>query len=101
MVESPLPGCSPASAAARATGREPVAFPEETALGALARYISRSDPNNYQPTNIAFGLLPDLGDRIRDKMKRRMALSQRALARLAAFQASMDEVPTLPAASAG
>ena len=88
-------------AAARAQDRAPAIFPEETALGALARYISRSDPANYQPTNIAFGLLPELADRIRDKMKRRLALSQRALTRLSVFQASREEVPTLPAASAG
>ena len=88
-------------AAARSRGGEPTAFPEETALGAMARYISRSDPKNYQPTNIAFGLLPELTERVRDKMKRRLALSQRALARLADFQASLEEVPTLPAASAG
>ena len=88
-------------AAARVQGREPVPFPEETALGALARYISRSDPRNYQPTNIAFGLLPELAERIRDKNKRRLGLAQRALARLAAFQASMDEGLPPRAASAG
>jgi methylenetetrahydrofolate--tRNA-(uracil-5-)-methyltransferase len=88
-------------AAARARGREPMAFPEETALGALARYISRSDPNNYQPANIAFGLLPELGERVRDKMKRRLSLSHRALARLASFQASIDEGLPLPAVSTG
>jgi methylenetetrahydrofolate--tRNA-(uracil-5-)-methyltransferase len=88
-------------AAARARGRAPTPFPEETALGALARYISRSDPNNYQPTNIAFGLLPELGDRVRDKAKRRLSLSHRALARLTSFQASMEADLSLPAASAG
>jgi methylenetetrahydrofolate--tRNA-(uracil-5-)-methyltransferase len=45
-------------AAFRARGEEPVGFPEDTALGALGRYIARSDPKHYQPTNIAFGLLP-------------------------------------------
>jgi len=88
-------------AAARARGRAPAVFPEETALGALGRYISRSDPNNYQPTNIAFGLLPELGDRVRDKLKRRLGLSHRALARLATFQAAREDGPPLPAASAG
>jgi methylenetetrahydrofolate--tRNA-(uracil-5-)-methyltransferase len=88
-------------AAARVQGREPAAFPEETALGALARYIARSDPRNYQPTNIAFGLLPDLEERIRDKSKRRLGLAQRALARLAVFQASMDRGRPPRAASAG
>jgi len=88
-------------AAARVRGREPAAFSEETALGALGRYISRSDPRNYQPTNIAFGLLPELDKPIRDKAKRRLALSHRALARLAAMQASAEEDLLPPAASAG
>lgn len=72
-------------AAARARGEEPIAFPEDTALGALGRYIARSDPKHYQPTNIAFGLLPDLPQRIRDKSRKRLAMSERALASLAAF----------------
>ena len=88
-------------AAARARGRAPSAFPPETALGALARYISQSDPRNYQPTNIAFGLLPELSERVRDKIKRRLSLSQRALARLAIFQPTVEEGLALPAASAG
>jgi methylenetetrahydrofolate--tRNA-(uracil-5-)-methyltransferase len=88
-------------AAARVQGRAPAVFPEETALGALGRYISHSDPRNYQPTNIAFGLLPELGERVRDKAQRRLRLSHRALARLAAFQASMDEATAPPVATAG
>jgi methylenetetrahydrofolate--tRNA-(uracil-5-)-methyltransferase len=88
-------------AGARARGGAPVPLPEETALGALGRYISHSDPTNYQPTNIAFGLLPELPERIRDKAKRRLGLSSRALARLADFQASIDEGPSVHAASAG
>jgi methylenetetrahydrofolate--tRNA-(uracil-5-)-methyltransferase len=83
-------------AAARATGREPVPFPEDTALGALGRYIARSDPENYQPTNIAFGILPELGKRIRDKSQKRRAISDRALQSLEAFRASAG----LPADSA-
>jgi len=88
-------------AAARVRGREPVEFPPETAMGALARYISQSDPNHYQPTNIAFGLLPELQDRTRDKNKRRLKLSDRALVRLASFQASIEDDVVQPAASAG
>jgi len=70
-----------------------VAFPEETALGALGRYISRSDPEHYQPTNIAFGILPELGTRIRDKSKRRLAVSQRALDALEAFRHAVQPAP--------
>jgi methylenetetrahydrofolate--tRNA-(uracil-5-)-methyltransferase len=76
-------------AAFRVRGAEPPALPEDTALGALGRYIARSDPQAYQPTNIAFGLLPDLPARIRDKARRRLALSERALRSLERFQASL------------
>jgi len=88
-------------AAARVRGREPVEFPPETAMGALARYISQSDPSHYQPTNIAFGLLPELQERVRDKSKRRLKLSDRALVRLASFQALIEDDVVQPAASAG
>jgi methylenetetrahydrofolate--tRNA-(uracil-5-)-methyltransferase len=73
------------AAAARARGQEPASFPTETAIGALGRYISQSDPAHYQPTNIAFGLFPDLAKPVRDKQRRRRALSDRALASLAGF----------------
>ncbi len=74
------------AAAARSRGDAPVPFPEVTALGALGRYIARSDPRHYQPTNIAFGLLPELPERIRDRSKKRMAMAQRALAALESFR---------------
>jgi methylenetetrahydrofolate--tRNA-(uracil-5-)-methyltransferase len=77
------------SAAFRVQGDEPPAFPEDTAHGALGRYIARSDPKHYQPTNIAFGLLPELPQRIRDKSQKRLALSARALASLARFEAQL------------
>jgi methylenetetrahydrofolate--tRNA-(uracil-5-)-methyltransferase len=84
-------------AASRARGEEPQAFPLDTAMGALGRYISSSDPKHYQPTNIAFGLFPELGETIRDKRLRRRALSERALTSLAAFTArgfkSVAETP--------
>jgi methylenetetrahydrofolate--tRNA-(uracil-5-)-methyltransferase len=76
------------AAAARARDLLPTAFPETTALGALGRYIARSDPRHYQPTNIAFGLLPELPIAVRDKASRRRALSERALGALGEFQGS-------------
>lgn len=77
-------------AAHRVRGQAPPTFPEDTALGALGRYISRSDPAHYQPTNIAFGLLPELPQRIRDKARRRLALARRALESLERFRAGLD-----------
>jgi len=73
----------------RARGRDPLALPEDTALGALGRYIARSDAEHYQPTNIAFGLLPELAERVRDKAKKRQALAARALASLERFLGSL------------
>jgi methylenetetrahydrofolate--tRNA-(uracil-5-)-methyltransferase len=100
-VESAASGLLAGLAASfRARGEEPLSFPEDTALGALGRYIARSDPAHYQPTNIAFGLLPDLPRRVRDKAKKRLALADRALESLARFQARL-EAPLEAAASGG
>jgi methylenetetrahydrofolate--tRNA-(uracil-5-)-methyltransferase len=82
-------------AARRARGEAPVSFPEDTALGGLGRYIARSDPANYQPTNIAFGLLPELALRVRDKARKRLALSTRALESLERFRTSLRDEPRL------
>jgi methylenetetrahydrofolate--tRNA-(uracil-5-)-methyltransferase len=83
-------------AAFRARGNEPLVFPEDTALGALGRYIARSDPGHYQPTNIAFGLLPELPDRIRDKAQKRRAIAHRALESLERFRARLAEEEGAP-----
>jgi methylenetetrahydrofolate--tRNA-(uracil-5-)-methyltransferase len=88
-------------AAFRARGASPPAFPEETALGALGRYVARSDPEHYQPANIAFGLLPELPQRVRDKAKKRLAMARRALEALGRFQVELDPPSTAPAEAAG
>lgn len=63
--------------------REPLVLPETTALGALLHYVANAEPENYQPTNISFGLLPPLS--IRNRRKRNQALGERALADLQKF----------------
>jgi len=73
----------------RSLDREPLPFPEDTALGALGRYIARSDPAGYQPTNVAFGLLPELPQPVPDRARRRRALAQRALLSLERFRARL------------
>ena len=60
------------------------------------RYIARSDPEHYQPTNIAFGLLPELPQRVRDKARRRMALAERALGSLERFQSRLRALESSP-----
>lgn len=66
-------------------GLEPYIFPEETAHGALCRYITQADPANFQPMNINFGLLPPLGQKIRDKKLKNKTIADRALAALKEF----------------
>jgi methylenetetrahydrofolate--tRNA-(uracil-5-)-methyltransferase len=74
------------NAAALALGRPPRAAPRTTALGALAHYVSHADSNDYQPTNIAFGLMPPLEKAPRRRAARRLATAERALADLAVWQ---------------
>ena len=74
-------------AAALVRGETPRALPRTTALGALAHYVSHASPANYQPTNIAFGLLPSEDRPPRGRAARREALARRALADLDAWRA--------------
>ena len=60
-------------------GKEPVDFPIETALGALAHYISNASTKNFQPMNINFGLMPPLNIRIRKKREKNAFIAERAL----------------------
>ncbi len=53
--------------------------PRTTALGSLAFYISHARAISYQPTNITFGIIPELENPIRKKAERREALATRAL----------------------
>ena len=56
-------------------------FSEFTMIGALAKYIST--PNaKFQPMNANFGILPELGEKIRDKKLRYEKLADRAIEKL-------------------
>ena len=67
------------NAANRVLGREAFLPSELTMTGALARYISDGSVKNFQPMGASFGLLPALGERIRDKKLRYEALAERGL----------------------
>jgi len=59
-------------------GLEPVVPPPTTMLGALMRYLAEADPRHFQPMNSNLGLVDPLPQVIRDKQKKRDALSARA-----------------------
>ena len=48
------------NAARQAMGEAPTEAPRETAIGALAHYVSHAEAKHYQPTNITFGIMPPL-----------------------------------------
>ena len=65
-------------------GHAPEPFPATTALGALARHLTESDPRHFQPANVNYGLFTELPGRVR-RGDRRAAYVERAHADLAAW----------------
>ncbi|MBP2674268.1 MAG: trmFO [Deltaproteobacteria bacterium] len=61
------------SAAERASGREPRAFPRESMIGALMAHITAPAPGAPQPMNANFGLLPEVAVRRKKDRKGRKA----------------------------
>lgn len=85
-VESASSGLMAGLAAARAVLELPeVEFPDVTAHGALANYISNPAIENFQPMNINFGLIPPLTVRIRKKREKNAQIAARALEALDGF----------------
>ncbi len=80
-VESAASGFLAAVAmAAKVQGREPVEFPQETAIGALGLYISDERHEHFQPMNINFSIIAPLQQRIRKKSEKNLAIANRSLA---------------------
>ncbi|MCI8697782.1 MAG: methylenetetrahydrofolate--tRNA-(uracil(54)-C(5))-methyltransferase (FADH(2)-oxidizing) TrmFO [Oscillospiraceae bacterium] len=66
--------------ARRLLGREPLDFPRETAIGALAWYVSSESVTDFQPMNINFGIMPPLDHKVKGKRNKNAELSRRSLA---------------------
>ncbi|MEO8336891.1 MAG: methylenetetrahydrofolate--tRNA-(uracil(54)-C(5))-methyltransferase (FADH(2)-oxidizing) TrmFO [bacterium] len=77
-------------------GEAPVVPPPTTMLGALYRYMREADPRHFQPMNANFGLLDELGKRVKDKRVKKEQLAARALEQMTRWR---DEA--LAATSAG
>lgn len=73
--------------------RPPLVLPSETMLGALCRYITREEAigQNFQPINSNWGILPNLGERIKDKKERAKRHKERSLKVLEIFLQSHGE----------
>ena len=68
--------------ARRLRGLAPVDFPQETAVGALALYVSNESVTDFQPMNVNFGIIPPLGYKVKGKRNKNAELSKRALEKL-------------------
>lgn len=63
-------------------GKEKFVPNEFTITGQLARYVADESIKNFQPMGAAFGLVPPLPEKIRDKKLRYKALAERGLSAL-------------------
>ncbi len=79
-VESTASGfLAAAELANRILGRPPLDFPGETAVGALACYISNPTVTDFQPMNINFGIITPLAEKVRGKRNKNTELARRSL----------------------
>ncbi len=80
-VESAASGClCGIELAQRLLGERPVDFPAETAIGALALYVSNESVTDFQPMNVNFGIMPPWPERVRGgKREKNGLIAQRAL----------------------
>lgn len=80
-------------ASRKACGLDPVAFPRETMIGAMAYYVARGDKTRFQPMNANFGIIPPLDFKVRGGKKfRNEAYANRALEKADELSALLEEI---------
>ncbi len=70
------------NAVAQCRGSSRIAFPPNTAIGALSNYIADGSIRNFQPMNVNFGIFNGVDDlivSIRDKKKRNMEIAKNSV----------------------
>jgi methylenetetrahydrofolate--tRNA-(uracil-5-)-methyltransferase len=67
------------NAAREVLKKEPLVIENDTAIGALAQYISDHNVKHFQPMNINFGIIKGIDEKIRDKKTRYNKIAVRAL----------------------
>ena len=71
--------------AARLLGLPPVDFSNETAIGALALYVSHGSVGDFQPMNVNFGIIAPLESRVKGKRNKNAEISRRSLEQIDAL----------------
>lgn len=90
-VESAMSGLMAAVYLERKLGGKPeILISDKTVSGALARYIT-TENENFQPMNANFGIIPPLGEIVRDKKEKKRLLAERSLAETEKFIKQIKE----------
>ncbi|MDJ0676842.1 MAG: FADH(2)-oxidizing methylenetetrahydrofolate--tRNA-(uracil(54)-C(5))-methyltransferase TrmFO [Calothrix sp. MO_167.B42] len=76
------------NAARLALGKAPLSQPPTTMMGALFDFISSASPKHFQPMPPNFGIIPELGRKIKNKQERYGVYRDRSLADLATWKTS-------------
>ncbi len=76
--------------ALRLTGRTPSPPPELCGIGALVKHVYANPAKKYEPMNMNFGILPPLGERMRDKKAAKLKRAERALTALESWIAENE-----------
>lgn len=64
------------NAAKIALGKEPIAPPKETIIGALLDYIANCPIKDFQPMNSNFGILPEITEKHNKKMRKELKIER-------------------------
>ncbi len=85
------------NAARLVLGKDPIALPITTMMGALFEFISSAEPKHFQPMPPNFGILPPLATKVRSKAERYGQYRDRAFSDLAQWasqnQISLTQTP--------
>jgi len=77
------------NAARLALGKDPLAMPETTMMGALFDFISSASPKHFQPMPPNFGIIPPLAERVKNKRERYGQYRDRSFADLTIWKQSL------------
>ncbi len=89
-VEAAACGAMAGIHAARTLAGKPlVAFPRESAFGAVVAHLGNQTTADFQPANVTWAPFPPLAAGIREKKARRQAMAERALTSFETFLATI------------
>lgn len=72
-------------------GQTPADFPGDTAIGALALYVSGDSVGGFQPMNVNFGIITPLDFRVKGKRNKNLEISRRALERIEVYRTGGED----------